>query len=94
MYAQTRAATGGAGTDGQIVSGSLHIRSGKLNGKPYVALVNMSSKDVVLRGQTRDTKSEAMESFIDTVLLTSEQWRKKIEYQREQYDGTVASRET
>jgi hypothetical protein len=92
MYAQTKASSGAVGTTGPLVSDSLQIRDGKLNGKPYVAIVSIASKYVVLRGKTRDTKSEAMESFIDTVLLTSQQWKEKIEHQREQYNEEVARR--
>jgi hypothetical protein len=92
MYAQTKASSGTAGIDGQLVSSSLEIRGGKLNGKPYVAIVSIVSKNVVLRGPTRDTKNEAMESFIDKVLQTSVQWKETIELQRAQYKAAMARR--
>ncbi|KAF1921548.1 hypothetical protein BDU57DRAFT_489411 [Ampelomyces quisqualis] len=90
MYAQTKAASGLVGTNGHLDSGSLEIRDGKLDGKPYVGIVSVASKDVVLRGPTRDTETGAMESFIDTVLLTSKQWQVKIESQRDEYNDLVA----
>jgi hypothetical protein len=92
MYAQTKASSGTAGIDGQLVSSSLEIRGGKLNGKPYVAIVSIVSKNVVLRGPTRDTKNEALESFIDKVLQTSVQWKETIELQRTQYKAAMARR--
>jgi|TARA_R110002003_G_scaffold109_11_gene9197 hypothetical protein len=85
MFAQTKASTGAVGVDGQLDSATLDIRDGKLNGKPYVAIVSLASKDVVLRGQTRDTATEAMESFIDEVLLTAKRFKIKIERQREEF---------
>jgi hypothetical protein len=92
MYAQTKASSGTAGIDGQLVSSSLEIRGGKLNGKPYVAIVSIVSKNVVLRGPTRDTKNEALESFIDKVLQTSVQWKETIELQRAQHKAAMARR--
>jgi hypothetical protein len=93
MYAQTKASSGTAGIYGQLVSSSLEIRGGKLNGKPYVAIVSILSKNVVLRGPTRDTKNEAMESFIDKVLRTSVQWKETIELQHAQYSVAIARHE-
>jgi hypothetical protein len=85
MYAQTMANAKMVGTDGWLDTSSLDIRAGELQGYPYVAIVSLASKQAILRGRTRNTKSEAVESFIDAVLLTAEQWRRKIESQREQY---------
>jgi hypothetical protein len=85
MYVQTWTTSGTAGTGVHIVTNSLEIRDGMLNDKPYVAITSFITKAVILRGPTRDTKSEAMESFIDKVLMTSKQWREKIESQRARY---------
>lgn len=89
MYAQTKAASGKCGTGGQIESRYLVINDGMLKDKPYVALMILPSKDVILRGPTRDTDTQAMESFIDTVLLTGTQWRKKLEMQRSEYNAAA-----
>jgi hypothetical protein len=93
MYAQTKASSETTGIDGQLVSSSLEIRGGKLDGKPYVAIASIVSKNVVLRGPTRDTKTEAMESFIDKVLRTSVRWKETIERQRTEYNAAMARRE-
>jgi hypothetical protein len=89
MYAQTKAASGKVSTDGYIDSRKLMINDGMLNDRPYVALMMLPSKDVVLRGPTRDTNTQAMESFIDTILLTGTQWRKKLEMQRDEYNAAA-----
>ncbi|KAH7083813.1 hypothetical protein FB567DRAFT_92406 [Paraphoma chrysanthemicola] len=85
MYAETKASTGAVGVNGQLDTISLDIRIGILDGKPYVAIVSLASRDVVLRGHTRETGTEAMESFIDAVLLTGQRFKEKIERQREKY---------
>jgi hypothetical protein len=94
MYVQTWTTSGTAGTGVHIVTNSLEIRDGMLNDKPYVAITSFITKAVILRGPTRDTKSEAMESFIDKVLTTSKQWREKIESQRARYIEVVERGET
>lgn len=93
MYAQTKAASGRIRTDGNIESRNLVIYDGMLNNKPYVALIILPSKDVILRGPTRDTNTQAMESFIDTILLTGTQWRKKLEMQRGECNAAAAKEE-
>jgi hypothetical protein len=94
MYVQTWTTSGTAGTGVHIVTNSLEIRDGMLNDKPYVAITSFITKAVILRGPTRDTKSEAMESFIDKVLTASKQWREKIKSQRARYIEAVERGET
>lgn len=93
MYAQTKAASGRVGTGCETESRYLVINDGMLKDKPYVALMIMPSKEVILRGPTRDTDTQATESFIDTVLLTGTQWRKKLEMQRSEYNAAAAREE-
>ncbi|KAH7384136.1 hypothetical protein DE146DRAFT_681213 [Phaeosphaeria sp. MPI-PUGE-AT-0046c] len=93
MYAQTKAFSGAVGFNGQIESKDLVIGDGMLNEKPFVALMVSPSKNVILRGPTRDTDTQAMESFIDTVLLTGTQWRKKIETQRHEHNAAAVTNE-
>jgi hypothetical protein len=89
MYAQTKACSGVVGVNRQLDTRSLDICHGKLNDKIYVAIINHTSQDVILKGPSRDTETEAMESFIDAVLLTSHKWRIKIETQRDEHNAAV-----
>lgn len=82
MYAQTKLSVGKIGKDGQLDTNSLEIGCGKLNDKFYAGILCRSSSDVVLRGPTRDTKTAAMESFIDLVLLKSREWKNIVTIQR------------
>ncbi|KAH7067427.1 hypothetical protein BKA63DRAFT_607290 [Paraphoma chrysanthemicola] len=85
MYAEIKASTGAFGVSGQLDTINLDIRGGTLDGYPYVAIVSHASREVVLRGHTRETGTEAMESFIDAVLLTAQRFKEKIERQRKEY---------
>jgi hypothetical protein len=93
MYAQTMANSNMVGTDGQLDTASMDIRTGETHGYPHVVIVCVATKDAILRGRTCNTKSEAMESFADAVLLTVEQWGRKIESQRNQSIEVVSKDE-
>jgi hypothetical protein len=86
MYAEEKTSTGAFGSNHQLNTASLDIRDGKLHGKPYVGIVSITAKVVILRGGTRDTEAQARECFIDTVLLIGAQRKKKLEAQRDAYN--------
>jgi len=89
IYAQQQASSKRVSTNGDLESARLEICGGKLNGYHYVAIVDKASKHALLRGRTRNTASEAMESFIDTVLLTGRRFKKTIERQRDEHNEAV-----
>jgi hypothetical protein len=85
MYAQTMVTTGSIG---HLDSSSLNIRKGSHTGCPYFAIVSTADNLTILRGKSRNTSNGAMESFIDTVLLTGERFRGTIARQRQEWlDG-------
>lgn len=83
IYAQQKADDGDFGTNYQIDTASLEIRCGVKYDKPYVGIVSTAADTVLLRGDTRDTEAQAMECFIDTVLLLSADAKMKIEALRD-----------
>jgi hypothetical protein len=85
MYAETKLSVGKIGQDGKLDTNSLEIGYGKLNEKHYAGILCRASDDVVLRGPTRDTKTAAMESFIDLVLLKSREWKAMVTIQRDDH---------
>jgi hypothetical protein len=78
------------GAHHQLYTGSLDIHDGKIDEKPYIGIVSTTAKAVVIRGNTRDTDAQAMECFIDTVLLIGAQGKKNLEEQCDAYNVTHA----
>jgi hypothetical protein len=75
--------------DGQLAAHSLEIGYSRLNDKFYAGIICRPSDDAVPRGPTRDTKTAAMESFIDLGQLKSRERKDMVTFQR---DGRIAGR--
>ncbi|KAH3974344.1 hypothetical protein HBI25_125170 [Parastagonospora nodorum] len=83
IYAEEKANRGEFGADHQIDTASLDIRCGHVDDKPYYAIATVPANALILRGATRNTKAQAMECFIDTVLLLSASAKKDFEALRD-----------